>query len=476
MKAKGQLKIPLYETQRRFVECEAPIIFLVASQGEGKTLASFVAHIYHFWRIKQKVRGLYVRDTHTNIKAMTVPSFEEAMAIIGKRGADNAEFVKHFKWHDDHHLLTHPIMEINFAGMDNVNDVNKLMGAGYSIITLEEPAPMMSGASQGIPESAFIAGVARSARQGGITTSRLQVTMNKSDEFHWTTKRMYVDPIMRPEYAPDIYTEVIEIPFGENESLSDHARQAARAAYELDPSLKARFIDNKIAFTVNGVPVAKFYSEEIHRSKDKIDPLPKVQGYRFWDQGHFPACIVCQVNPLLGRLVVLDTFVGDGIGMRQLIRGVVKPAMQTRYAKVTEWIDSGDPAIAIRDQSDIESSPLSVIEDELNTIFEPGVSDWQTRKELINTVLTESPMLLLSRHEMELHLGLRGGWAMKKLSTGQVLDMPPKGRFSHPCDALSQGLSVLIETRKPKKKPTPVISLMEKLGGAISRAGGIGRW
>jgi hypothetical protein len=163
--------------------------------------------------------------------------------------------------------------------------------------------------------------------------------------------------------------------------------------------------------------------------------------------------------------------------MKQLIKGVVKPAMQTRYAKVKEWVDSGDPAIRTRDQSDTDNSPLSVIENELDTIFEPGVSDWQTRKELINIALTESPMLLLSRHEMELHLGLRGGWAMKKLSTGQVLDIPPKGRFSHPCDALSQGLAVLIKSRKPKKEPVSVSSLIARsMGGVLSKMGGLGRW
>ena len=44
-------------------------------------------------------------------------------------------------------------------------------------------------------EGAFLAGVARSARQSGVDTLRLQVTMNPADEYHWTTKRAFTDPI-----------------------------------------------------------------------------------------------------------------------------------------------------------------------------------------------------------------------------------------------------------------------------------------
>lgn len=468
-KVNKTVDIDLNPSQLRFIKSEAPIIFFVSSQGEGKTFSGFISAIYHYQKIgNQKVRALWVRDTHTNIKDMTVPSFNDAIEHIAKKSPANEEFIKACKWHDDYHILEHPFFEWHLVGMDSVNDVNKLMGAGYSLINLEEPAPMMTGASQGIPESVFIAGVARSARQSGITTSRLQVTMNKADEFHWTTKRMYNDPIMRPEFAPDMWTDVIEIPSGENKYLSDHARQAMRAAYALDPSLQARFIDNKIAFTPNGVPVTPEYDENIHRSNEKLSPLPGIPCYRFWDQGHDKACIICQVNPMLNRLVVLDSLVADGVGIKQLIRGVLKPLLSTRYKSITEWIDSGDPAIMAHDQGDYENGAQAIIEYELNTIFEPGVTDWQIRKQLIKRALTESPMLLLSKHELELHLALRGGWAMKKLSTGVVLDHPPKTRSSAAADAISQGLAIFFQSKEKKPKRS-VSSLLEKVAN-------LGRW
>lgn len=447
------VKLGLFPSQQKFVFSEAPIVFFIGPQGEGKTYAGFVACVYHAQRANNTVKAGLIRDTHTNIKAMTVPSIEDVLRRFPR------SYKEQFRWRDDYHKLYGPKLELTLMGMDSTNDINKLMGAGYSLIWLEEPAPMMSGASQGIPENAFKAAIARSGRQTDVGVSRVQVTMNPSDEYHWTTIYSLTDPIMNPEYAPDIYTEVIHAKPGENEKLSSKARQAIRAAYAGDKALWDRYVEGKVAFVISGTAVTPEYREEIHRSKGRLDPYTGITCYRFWDAGHNPTCIICQVDPLSGRLCVLDSIVGEGIGMKQLVAGVVKPLMQTRYKKITSWIDSGDPALNTRDQGDTDNSPAAVIERELDATYIPGVTDWQIRKQLIKKALTESPMILLSEHEKELHLAFRGGWAMKKLSTGHVVDTPPKGRYSHPADAISQGLGVFYG----EFKRGPKVSVLQKM-------------
>ena len=175
-----------------------------------------------------------------------------------------------------------------------------------------------------------------------------------------------------------------------------------------------------------------------------------------WDGGHNPTCVITQITPS-GRLAVLDSLVGEGIGMTQLIRSDVKPLIASRYAEITQWFDTGDPSLQTADDSDITVSPAKVIESNLNTTYHPGVSDWYTRVEAIKYVLQNMPMLLLSHHEEKLHKAFRGGWQYPKNNQGQVSkDGAVKNIHSHPSDALSQGLPMIIgelTTKKAVRKP-----------------------
>lgn len=91
--------IPLFPSQREFVFSDAPIIFFIGPQGEGKTHAGFCALLYHANRVGGFVRGALVRDTHENIKSMTVPSIKDMIASFPD------EFAGPFVWRQDFHRL-----------------------------------------------------------------------------------------------------------------------------------------------------------------------------------------------------------------------------------------------------------------------------------------------------------------------------------------------------------------------------------
>lgn len=220
------------------------------------------------------------------------------------------------------------------------------------------------------------------------------------------------------------------------------------------------FVHGENGFIQDGDPITPEYSEALHRSPDVLIPYPGVRGIRFWDAGHNPTCIIAQIHPVSGRLIVYDTLVGVNVGMKQLIAGEVKPLMNSKYAKVTTWIDTGDPAVTTRDDADIELSPARVIEVELKTTYTPGVKEWETRKEAIKSVLTGAPLLLLSHDEERLHKAFRGGWQYTKVTSGQkVSNIAMKNIHSHPADAISQGLPRIISVAPAKpqtpKKPKP---------------------
>lgn len=460
------MKIPLFPTQLKFVSSDAPIVFLIAPQGEGKTFSGFMAVLYHQKRIGGMVRGAIIRDTFQNIKTMTIPSIQDAIEFCGKSEDPNS-FQKVFEWSDGGRKLKGPGIDIDLFGIDDLGSLTKLQGGEYSVIWLEEPAPMWERANAGLSREVFTAALSRVARQRGAKP-RLQITMNPADEEHWTYDLAIKNPIMRPPEMPDIWTEVFRIPYGENQFLTDIQRQTAKAAFKNDPALWRRYIGGEFAFAIFGEAVTPEYNEDMHRAKEILAPWDTAKGLRFWDAGFNPTCVIGQIHPVSGRLIIYDTLVGENIGMLQLIRGEAKPLISMKYRKITNWIDTGDPALLTRDQSNTEMSPAQVINAELNATYFPGATDWETRKQAIKYVLTSMPMLLLSKNEEKLHQALRGGWHYAKTNSGEILkDAPLKNIWSHPADALSQGLPVILGSaiRKPKitrrvQKPTEPLAWM----------------
>lgn len=447
-----RIEIKPTRTQDSFIRSKATVAALIGPQGEGKTWAGAIAmwHKGQQWKRKtgQPMPGAIIRDTHSNIKRMTVPAITKSFSHQGVGTL--------IDWSDDYHKLRSldHSLEIDLFGMDDLGALTRIQGAEYAFIWIEEPAPMIERANAGISQEVFDACVSRVAR--AINTvheemgllPRLQITMNPADEDHWTFHELIEDPRFPSDEFPKLSIEVFNIPYLENPYQSDISRQATRAAFKNDTGLHMRYVEGKFAFVMVGVKVAPEYNEKIHRAGIDLKPLPACQGYRFWDGGLNPTCVIFQSTPS-GRLFGLDTLVGENIGMRQLIRTRVKPLMDTKYAAVKEWRDIGDPALRQREQSDSENTASAIIEEELSTTFEPAPVDWNARREGIKEALSRlsggEPMVLLSRNEGILHRALRGGWHYRKDATGKVMsDKPVKDKHSHPGDAFGYGMAVIL--------------------------------
>jgi hypothetical protein len=341
-------------------------------------------------------------------------------------------------WHDDCKLLRLPNIELDCFGVEDYADMNRLQGSEYYVVWIEEPAPYYDEGSVGIREDVFNICYGRGAREDGVQ-DKIFVTMNPASKRHWTYKKFILQP------AEDM--EIIRIPYGENPHLGEARRRRTLESCRNNPEFMKRYVEGEFASVHLGEEVLPEFSEGLHVSHNPLAPFDALT-FRFWDGGLNPTCVFVQVTPN-GQIRILDTVRGENIGMKQLVDGYVKPLMMMKYFRVPQWRDIGDLHLRDKDQSDSTKSAAEVIERELNTYFEDGEMSWEKRRETLkegfNMMVDGEPRILISSNDAIMIEALGGGWHYNKNPAGVVLnDKPVKDIHSHPGDALSHGLAMLL--------------------------------
>lgn len=378
-----------------------------------------------------------IRDTHVNIKTNTVRSIQRAYPGMFSFRDDAKKMFQagveahHLNaWYEKPEHSPPTWIDANLFGMDDLASLDRIQGAEYDLIWIEEPAPIMSSGNNGIREEVYL--VCGSRIRGGGEPKRLQITMNPAEEGHWTSKHQD-NPIIDS-------LSVYRIKPKENKHLSDLDREMTKAMYAGRADLTARFVEGKRARVYDGVAVTPEFQPEIHVAKDWLMPDPAIEVIRCWDGGLHPACVTMQQMPN-GRLYIYDSMVGQNMGMAQLIESKVKLVLaRPRYQRIKRWRDCGDPTLTTPDNSNSDHMPSRVIQDVLKTTYEPGVSSWEIRREALKYVMTQSPnglpMLQVNPRTTETETinwikgGFSGDYSYKVTPTGQVIrDVPVKNLF-----------------------------------------------
>jgi hypothetical protein len=191
-------------------------------------------------------------------------------------------------------------------------------------------------------------------------------------------------------------------------------------------------------------------------------------------------CVILQMTPS-GNIHFLDCVMGVNMGMRQMIRTRLKKVLaRPRYERCTKWRDIGDPALNQRDQSDSDQRAAYVIEEELATTFEPGVSNWDTRreglKEMFYRIVDGRPMVQINPRVTEgeefnrVLMAFSGGYQYPVNASGMVnRDGPLKNEHSHVGDAISHGMPLLLFPAKdpPRARPRDTKGLDRVKGYAV---------
>lgn len=276
-KAPNKFEFKLSPMQTAYVTSDAMINIIYSSRGEGKTFCSIVAMMVHAKRNGKLIRCAVVRDTHENIKISVVRAVQEMLP----------QSLYVFK-NDFKHLIikSEPHVVVDLFGIDDLAALQKLQGPEYSLVWLEEPAPMSDKANAGLSEDVYNAAIIVCARQKN-SIARLQISMNPADQDHWTYRRFLEEPAVDPEH-PLITKAVFAVPYGDNAHLSDQARQAVKVAYKNDPASYARYVENKFVSITKGKKVTPDYGTGNYTSNNPLVPAQGLEGFMGFDGWHDP--------------------------------------------------------------------------------------------------------------------------------------------------------------------------------------------
>lgn len=419
--------------QKGFIESQADADLFSSRVGEGKSTALCWSNYYHV-KHNPGAEWAFIRDTWENIQKTTLKTFFEWFppGVFGEWNATKKEF----RWAEGIASGT-----TTFVGMDNPADASKLLSWVLGGIAIDEPAP--AAGSAGVDEMVFDLGLTR-LRQPGMKWRPMKLATNNPDEEHWTYKKFVLEGEEKNFrlWQPSKPENLANLPQDYYEKM--------RKQLGHRPDLIRRFIDGEFGFQQEGAPVTPQWNDRIHLSMG----LSGVRGrplYLGWDFGHNPTCIIAQITPM-GYLNILYSFVGNGIGVEELIVNEVAPVLREKF-KGSGLSHIGDPTGKTGDQSSTLRSAVKTIKQLLGGTWRDGPVRLEQRLEPTRQVLSRTingTGLVQVDRQNAVHVwhALRGGWHYHKARTGVLGMEPMKDQYSHPGDAFSYLCAVLYPVGK----------------------------
>ena len=446
--------------QRNFIESRAIADLFSSRAGEGKSTA-LVWSIFHHMRHNPGANWAVIRDTYENLQKSTLKSFFEWFppGVFGTYHATKKEFT----WAEGVGSGT-----VSFVGIDDPQDASKLLSWELAGIAMDEPAPAVG--SGGIDEMVFDLGLTR-LRQPGMKWYAMKLATNNPDESHWTFRK-FVSPgvegfrLHQPNTPENL------------QNLPENYYEQMRMTLAHRPDLVRRFVDGEFGFQAEGKAVTPQWSDKIHLANGLV-AIPRREITLLWDFGLNPTCLITQRTPL-GYWLVLDTLVGEGIGVAELIEDSVRPLLAERYRN-NPLRHIGDPAGDNREQSDARHKATLTLRRMLGGQWRPGPQKWPPRRDAVQAVLSRTlegrGLVQVDRvRAKELWYALRGGWHYHVARTGVTSAEPQKNIHSHPGDAFSYGAAMMFPIGQHMKRLGPTSAVPPQQPSHFGRGGGEGDW
>jgi hypothetical protein len=443
-------------TQRKFIESRAEADLFDCRKGEGKSAGLCWACFYHT-KHNPGATSLFIRDTWENLRRTTLQEFLRWFpdGIFGEWRKGDKEYI----WNTEKTGLKGKVI---FMGVESDEDASKIASMPLAAVYIDEPSGA-AGESSGVSEFVFDTAFAQ-LRQPGMKWYSAKLAQNNPDESHWTYRRFW-DPgtpatgkeELLPQQVPGFVAWQTKSP--ENvENLPPGYYDRMERTWAHRPDLLRRFVEGKHGYQQVGKPVTPEWSDDLHLAR-KMEPVKDVPLILLWDGGLNPTCIITQITPL-GDWLILESFVGDEIGMYELIGDVIKPRLAMGYVGY-ERSHIGDPALKNREQSSSIQSAAKVIKKELGGVFRKGVVGLERIDPLraaLRKVRQGRGIIRVDKDKAH-HVwwALRGGWHRHVNRSGAAGDIV-KDKHSHPGDCMSYGASLLFplgNLRGPQKVHVP---------------------
>jgi hypothetical protein len=434
-----------------FLASEKFISLIVGPVGSTKTSAGIMKIAYHAKQMAKcadgirRSRAVWVRNTRQMLIDTSIPDFLKWFpdGQAGNMAKTDMKFTLRF---DDVEC------EVMFRGLEDANDVRRLLSLQISFAVLDEfreihseifealqgrlgrypdkvlvpPRPEWGMDDQGLPIGGCV-------KEDGTSNRHLWGMTNPPDmDSYWetllTNPPSNVEVFFQPSGLSQEADWLKYLPSRYYDNLAEGKSQAWVNVY----------IHAKFGESLAGKPVFSSFNTETHVAKTQLllQSSSLVIGV---DAGLTPTATITQLD-YQGRLLVHDSVTGNSMGALRFCREVLKPLLATKYAG-RACIVIIDPAAYQRAQTD-ERTVADIFRNE-GFLVKPGITNTITaRLAAVDGYLTRTidgkPAILFDKVGCApLIMAMRSKYRYKTNAKGETDETPDK---THPWSDLADSL------------------------------------
>jgi hypothetical protein len=432
------------KTLEPFLTCGAFVSLISGPVGSGKSSAAMLKIAYHAAKMrrgqdgKRRSRAVIVRNTNQMLTDATIPTFMTWFPE-GPAGTFARTDKRFFLRFDDVDC------EVLFRGLDDANDVRRLLSLECSFGILDE--------YREIHPDIFNALQGRVGRYPSVANGGCVDDDGEPNHHIWGATNAPDADTFWEEYMtnPPRTAEI----FMQPSALSDEADwkdNLIRGYYETLAEGKSEdwidvYINNQFGRSLSGTPVyQRTFTQDFHVASEEIKPLanadyPITIGLDF---GRTPAAVFMQRDPR-GRVLVLSEITSENMGIETFIATKLNPHIANIYPGY-QFVVAPDPAGFMKQQLN-EMTLVDALKDAGFKCVKPPTNDPVKRiaavERLLNQQIEGKAMFLVDPRCTNLIKGFRSGYRYKVKRNGELEDKPDKNDSSHVHDALQYGSAVI---------------------------------
>jgi hypothetical protein len=426
---------------------------IVGPVGSTKTTGGIMKIAYHAAQMApcrdgvRRSRCVWIRNTREQLRDTSIPDFLKWFPDGDAGIFAKTEYKFLLKFADVE-------CEVLFRGLDDANDVRRLLSLQASFAVVEEFREIHKDIFEGIqsrlgryPDGMMVPHrpewglddkgnpIMGCVTDQGKSNKHIWGMSNPPDmDTYWEELLSHPPSNFEVFFQPSgLSTEADWIHYLPSNYYEDLVEGKSEAWVDV-------YVHAKFGKSLAGRPVFPTFKPDWHVAKEPLKAI-RMDGYPLligMDFGLTPAAVIGQVDPW-ARLLCLDELTSEGMGALRFAQEKLKPLLARKYPGYPVII-IGDPAGAQRAQTD-EKTVFEVLRAQrLNVI---GASSNNLAKRLaaveahLGRAIDGKPGFLVDPGCRELIRALRGGYRYKvKAKSQEVDDSPEKNAYSHISDAL----------------------------------------
>jgi len=427
-----------------FFTCPAFVSLVSGPVGSGKSSASMMKIAYHAKQMRKgrdgvrRSRAVVVRNTNQMLTDATIPTFMTWFpeGAAGSYARTDKRFFLRF---DDVEC------EVLFRGLDDANDVRRLLSLECSFGILDE--------YREIHPDIFNALQGRVGRYPSVANGGCVTDDGTANHHIWgATNAPDADTFWEEYMSNPPSTAKIFMQPSALSAECDWADNLIDGYYETLAEGKTEdwidvYIHNKFGRSLSGTPVyQKSFVPDFHVAQSDLRAInspdyPLIIGIDF---GRTPAAVFKQ-RDARGRVLTLAELTSENMGIETFIRTKLTPFVANHYPGFT-MICAPDPAGFMKQQLN-EMTLVDALKAAGFKCVKPPTNKPDLRIQAVERLLSQQlegkAMYLVDPACKMLIKGFKTGYRYKLKKNGELEDSPDKNEFSHVHDANQYADSVI---------------------------------